>query len=290
MRTFTFSDQEAAELASFYQHKLEEAQKRLEAIQGILGRINVEEAAETSEEETLVEEEVVIPQETVAAQEQEIVSEVEESTEVDDEQKIELDITEYHWDEFILNTFNKNQCVYSMAEVVDMGIKCYNLNKDERGKISKKLTPFFTQLLKNDEIRKFTIEGQSGYFYGPSDWFLKNGRVKKPYIVRFIEDKKRAKKDLRFHENSIQNFIADTLFEIRELKKYDYFYELAKDEFGFPESDNGIFESNLKDEIKRMIEEGNLVEYSVPGEAEVHYALPSWFKTNNELRKPFVTW
>ena len=288
MKTYSFTDQEASELALFYKHKLEEVKQRLENIEGILTKLDIDpdsviEDQEGAEVDSEVEEVEAQAQEAVEAS-----AETEEQTAETEE--IDIEISKFNWSDFILQSLTRNDSVFTMAELVDMGIKCYNLNKDERGKISKKVTPFFTQLLKNEDIKKFNIEGQTGYFYGLSDWFLKNGRVKKPYLARFTDDKKRVKKDERFHDNELQNFVASCLFEERRLLTLSELVDRAANEFGYPDSDKAIFIHNLKDEMGRMIENKDLVEFEVPAAAEKHFALPSWFKTNNEIRKPFITW
>jgi hypothetical protein len=290
MKTFTFTDQEASELASFYKHKLEEAKSRLESIQSLINKLDsqVTSSTETVEEiPTVVTSVVEDVKETIESSNFATVAEEEV---VADSEEIDIDVANFNWNGFILETLKRNDSVFTMSELVDLGIKCYNLNKDEKGKISKKITPFFTQLLKNEEIKKFNIEGQTGYYYGLGDWFLKNGRVKKPYLIRFQEDKKKIKKEDRFHDNELQNFVASLLFEERRLITMDEFIERASNEFGLPESDKVIFIHNFKEEIAKMISAKNLVEYSVPSSSDLHYALPSWFKTNSELRKPFVTW
>ncbi len=296
MKTFTFTDQEASELASFYKHKLEEAQKQLESIQGILTKLDDEvvlpsESApmETTQEVTSVLEEPAQNVEDLVAETSSEIenTESELSTETED---VDIDIANFNWSGFILETLVRNDSVFTMSELVDLGIKCYNLNKDEKGKISKKLTPFFTQLLKSEELKKFNIEGQTGYFYGLSEWFLKNGRVKKPYLLRFQDDKKKSKKEDRFHDNELQNFVATLLFEERRLIDLNEFIEKATIEFGFPESDKSIFIHNFKEEIQKMLSNKLLIDYAIPNSSETFYSLPSWFKTNGELRKPFVTW
>ncbi len=302
MKTITFSDQEATELSAFYQHKLAEAEKRLLNIKGILQRLSeanlldtevIESAGDFDNsplpeiQDPIVQSQLSVPPVEAPVEEFNTTAIAQESEE--ELEPLDLEISKYNWNEFILSTLERHATVYTMAEIVDLGIRCYNLNKDERGKISKKVTPFFTHLLKNDEIRKFNIENQQGYFYGLSSWFLKNKRVKKPYITRFTEEGKRAKKEKRFHENDLQNFVAKLLFEERKLLSFDELVDHAKTEFGFPESDRPIFIHNFRDEIRRMVAVNQLVEYDVPNR-EVHYALPSWFKTNGEIRKPFITW
>lgn len=306
MKTLSFTDQEALELSHFYKKKLDDAEKRLLSIKGILQRLS---------EANLVDAEVIDTsnfsgevdsdsEDFPELADDEEDSSIYSSTPADDiivtsePQEVEgievtdndLEITRFNWVEFIRWTLERNESVYTMAEIVDMGISCYNLNKNERAKISKKLTPFFTHLLKTGELRKFNLDGLTGYYYGLSDWFLKNGRVKKPYIIRFSDDNKKAKKPQRFHENDLQDFAAAHLFETRKLLTLSELVEAAKAYFGFPESDRHIFVFNFKDEIKRMTSVNQLITQEIPGKDEAHFALPSWFKTNNEIRKPFITW
>lgn len=303
MKTITFTDQEASELSAFYRHKLADAEKRLLNIKGILQRLSEANLLDTEVIESVGEFATEpLPEihaslgldrpvlEPDPSEENEDLSTALAPESEEDLEPLDLEISKYNWNEFILSTLDRHATVYTMAELVDLGIRCYNLNKEERGKISKKITPFFTHLLKIDEIRKFNIENQQGYFYGLTNWFLKNSRVKKPYIARFTEDNKRSKKDKKFHNNDLQDFVAKLLFEERKLMTFDELVNYAKVEFGFPESDRHIFVHNFRDEMRRMVSVNHLIEFKTEGLEETHFALPSWFKTNGEIRKPFITW
>ena len=85
----------------------------------------------------------------------------------------------YNWPKFIYETLNKAKRVLSAKEFLGHAMVYYNIPKSEMESTRVKLSPALSRLEKNSKtLKTCKKDGQTGRFYGLSDWFGGDNKLK----------------------------------------------------------------------------------------------------------------
>jgi hypothetical protein len=88
------------------------------------------------------------------------------------------DATRYYWNQFIVDTLNKQKRILSLKDLVNYAMVNFSINEQEKKATYGKLSPVLSHMSKNkDKIRTARKDGISRKFYGLTDWFNEKGEL-----------------------------------------------------------------------------------------------------------------
>lgn len=280
MKSIEFTEREIEELKIFYQNEFGKTLERLESIKGILNKFDANEGKIEEKQE---------------------LSNHLESNELENKIKPETFKKKWKenkskWQSFILELLIQHNRPIKFDDIVEEAIYKFKIPEDKFKNVRQAITnSSFRLRTQHKKIRNFKVQGITGKYYGLTNWFDKDEKLKEQYqdkltpvlIEKTKTQKIRTKKVIRKKPIWVP-FVLNTIKENDTLLQSKTLTKIAIEKFKVKESDNQktrrSVSTTLKDQEKKT---KKLKSYSIDGVRGKYYGLPEWFDNKGELSEKY---
>ncbi len=215
-----------------------------------------------------------------------------------DEASFDIDLSRLSWDQFIENAVNNQNEVIAENDIIELAITGYGLNGIDPQKVTDVILPALENLCNQDTLKRVYFPNYEEPFYGNSKWFNSDDTIYEKYIPEDIvlpeeseeEQVKEESDDDDFYygventpKSELENFIVNTLGELKQLTPQNTLAEKIYENFNVTEDEKQFYKLHIDMAVEKLIRRQEiLTSESEEGENRI-FALTEWFNEKGEL-------